>query len=187
MKTLLSLLAASALFSAGLPAQAIEPGNGIANAKITQFEPGNGIVSARDIATGKTFRFEVNDLKVVKQLKVGQEVRADLTTSQVTIQGVQGRYTMVSASGGKGASPTPVLGGTVRGCDGLTEQDTQRTCSYGCTVRKQDVSCNACVGAYGRNAFGGCFLWVCDCSGRSPRKSGDVPQVQPNPQLPSNP
>jgi hypothetical protein len=187
MKKFLSTLAVIALFSAGLPAEAAEPGSGIANAKITQFDPQNGIVSARDIATGKTFQFKVNDLKLVKQLKVGQGVRADLTTGQVTIQGVKGRYKMVSASGGKGASPEAVLGGELRDCVGETLKETQDKCKR-CPVIKSYVPCITCSKeGYGRSAGGLCFTWVCDCSARTPGKSGDIPKVQPNPQLPTNP
>ena len=46
-----------------------------------------GLVTARVTATGKTFQFKVNDMKLLRSLKVGQKVAADFGTQKVSVDG----------------------------------------------------------------------------------------------------
>jgi hypothetical protein len=76
----------------------IGPAEGAAKADVTPVEPccnitalnlATGIVTAREGATGRTFRFEVKDAALLKSLKVGQAVFADFGSSKVRIHGVE--------------------------------------------------------------------------------------------------
>jgi Cu/Ag efflux protein CusF len=56
---------------------------------ITALNAATGIVTAKEIATGRMFRFEVKDMKLLGSLKVGQKVFADFGSSKVRIHGVE--------------------------------------------------------------------------------------------------
>ena len=52
---------------------------------ITALNTATGIVTAKELATGRMFRFEVKDAKLLGTLKVGQKVFADFGSSKVRI------------------------------------------------------------------------------------------------------
>jgi len=54
---------------------------------ITAFDAATGIVTAKELATGRVFRFEVKDATLLRSLKVGQKVFADFGTSKVRVHG----------------------------------------------------------------------------------------------------
>jgi len=83
MKKLLFLLTASALFSAGLPAEALEPVNEF---RVVVIDAKSATVTARDNKTGNTFKFKVNDQQMLKAIKVGDAGQADFKTGKVTVQ-----------------------------------------------------------------------------------------------------
>lgn len=54
---------------------------------ISDVDAATGIVTARELATGRVFRFEVRDSTLLRSLKVGQKIAADFGTSKVRISG----------------------------------------------------------------------------------------------------
>jgi Cu/Ag efflux protein CusF len=56
---------------------------------ITDLDAVTGIATAREIATGRVFRFEVKNGALLQSLKVGQKVFADFGTNKVRIHGVE--------------------------------------------------------------------------------------------------
>ena len=56
---------------------------------ITAFDAATGIVTAKELATGRVFRFEVKDATLLRSLKVGQKVFADFGSSKVRINSAQ--------------------------------------------------------------------------------------------------
>jgi hypothetical protein len=83
MKKLLSLLAVSALFSAGLPAEAVDSLNEF---RVVVIDAKSATVTARDNKTGNTFKFKVNDQRMLQAIKVGDAGQADFKTGKVTVQ-----------------------------------------------------------------------------------------------------
>jgi len=83
MKKLLTLLAASALFSAGLPAKAADTKNEF---KVVVIDAKSATVTARDNKTSNTFTFKVNDQRMLQAIKVGDAGQADFKTGKVTVQ-----------------------------------------------------------------------------------------------------
>src|SRR3989442_5948058 len=57
----------------------------------------NGIVTARETATGRTFQFKVDDLRLVGAFKIGQSVGADLQAQMAWIPPLPSRYRIVTA------------------------------------------------------------------------------------------
>ena len=78
-------LFAGLIFAGSLatPLTAAEP------VSITAIDAKSGMVSAREIATKRTFQFQVNDAALLKSLKVGQVVQADFKTQKVSVDGIQ--------------------------------------------------------------------------------------------------
>jgi Cu/Ag efflux protein CusF len=56
---------------------------------ITAVDAATGIATAKEIATGRVFRFEVKDKTLLTSLKVGQAVFADFGSSKVRIHGAE--------------------------------------------------------------------------------------------------
>ena len=54
---------------------------------ITAINAATGIVTAKELATGRIFRFEVKNATLLRSLKVGQKVFADFGSSKVRIHG----------------------------------------------------------------------------------------------------
>ena len=54
---------------------------------ITAIDAATGIATAKEIATGRVFRFEIKDKAMLSSLKVGQKVFADFGSSKVRIHG----------------------------------------------------------------------------------------------------
>jgi Cu/Ag efflux protein CusF len=55
------------------------------SAKITAIDAKAGFVTAKETATGRAFQFQVKDAALLKSLKVGHEISADLTAMTVTL------------------------------------------------------------------------------------------------------
>lgn len=81
----------------GKEVKPVEPINGIKNAadpqepccSITAIDQASGIVTARVAGTGRVFRFEVKQARLLQTLKVGQQVFADFTNNRVRIHGIE--------------------------------------------------------------------------------------------------
>ena len=56
---------------------------------ITAVDAATGIATAKELATGRLFRFEVRDRALLLSLKPGQKVFADFGSSKVRIHGVE--------------------------------------------------------------------------------------------------
>jgi Cu/Ag efflux protein CusF len=56
---------------------------------LTAIDAATGIVTAKELATGRVFRFEVKNAALLHSLKVGQKVFADFGSSKVRIHGAQ--------------------------------------------------------------------------------------------------
>lgn len=56
---------------------------------ITNINAAAGVVTARDLKSGRVFRFQVNDAALLKSMRVGQQVYADFTNNKVRIHGAQ--------------------------------------------------------------------------------------------------
>lgn len=54
-------------------------------AKITAIDAKSGVVTAQETATGRAFQFQVKDAALLKALKVGQKISADLKAMTVTL------------------------------------------------------------------------------------------------------
>ena len=54
---------------------------------ITAVDAATGIATAKEIATGRVFRFEIKDKALLSSVKVGQKVFADFGSSKVRIHG----------------------------------------------------------------------------------------------------
>ena len=54
---------------------------------IVSIDAATGIATAKELATGRLFRFEVKDKALLASLKVGQKVSADFGSSKVRIHG----------------------------------------------------------------------------------------------------
>jgi len=89
-----------ALFGAGFTAGAAEP-TATPNLRdkarsaepccnITAINAKTGIVTARDTASGKTFKFTVNDKGMLKGLRAGDAVDANFAAGQVAIRKYSG-------------------------------------------------------------------------------------------------
>jgi Cu/Ag efflux protein CusF len=79
-----SVLIVAALLAALAPAaraQALQP------CSIAAIDARTGVVSAKVNASGAAFQFRVTDAALLKSLKVGQEVYANFTTKQVSLDG----------------------------------------------------------------------------------------------------
>jgi hypothetical protein len=76
-----------ALIGAALlaPARSDEPVNDI----ITAIDAKTGVVTAKETATGRAFQFQVKDAALLKSLKVGQKISADLNAMTVTMPAVR--------------------------------------------------------------------------------------------------
>src|SRR3989344_2132701 len=85
LSTLVLLLA---IILGALPARA-----GDTCCAITDIDTKKGVVSARETATGRQFKFKLNNPILVHRIKVGQGVQADFAANKVTVVGINGRYT----------------------------------------------------------------------------------------------
>jgi hypothetical protein len=52
---------------------------------VTAIDAKTGVVTAKEAATGRAFQFQVKDAAMLKSLKVGQEIPADLKAMTVTL------------------------------------------------------------------------------------------------------
>jgi hypothetical protein len=53
---------------------------------VTAISVADGMVTAREIATGYTFKFKVDDKKLLTTIKVGEKVWADLAAKKVRLK-----------------------------------------------------------------------------------------------------
>lgn len=74
-------LALIACILSSAPAAAAEPVNGI----VTAIDARTGVVTARDAASRQIILFKVTNAALLKSLKVGQTVYADLGTQKVSL------------------------------------------------------------------------------------------------------
>ena len=56
---------------------------------ITGVNATTGVVTARELKSGRVFRFQVKDAGLLKSVRVGQQVYADFTTNKVRIHGAE--------------------------------------------------------------------------------------------------
>ena len=84
---------AAACFSAPLVAQSRDPSLRIQGTpsqpsccSIVRIDTMTSIVTARETATGYTFRFSVKTRRVLRALRIGQSIWADFTTSTVKLK-----------------------------------------------------------------------------------------------------
>ncbi len=77
---MLAMLALAAADLSAPPARAIEP-----CCSITGIDARTGVVTAKEISTGRSFEFKVTDAALLKTLKVGQKITADLKAMTVTL------------------------------------------------------------------------------------------------------
>lgn len=54
---------------------------------VTVIDAKTGLVTAKETATGKTFQFKVDNVKLLKGLKIGQKVDADFASGEVALPG----------------------------------------------------------------------------------------------------
>jgi hypothetical protein len=163
---LLALAILSCLFAA---ANAAEP------VGITAIDARAGIVTARDAAGKRTIQFKVTDAALLKSLKVGQTVAADLGTQKVSINYSEPCCAIVSVQSG----PQPgVTGNAMQNAGGGQLGTSGPPVRYGkdykgCTTC--EAACKACAD---RNQ--GCMCseyntgqWSCACTGAEPKLPGE--------------
>ena len=76
------LVAALSVLVLAAVAPAAEP---VGGAKITAIDAKTGVVTAKETATGRAFQFQVKDASLLKSLRVGQNISADLKGMSVTL------------------------------------------------------------------------------------------------------
>jgi hypothetical protein len=90
-----SLLVAVALLCLGKPAPAQSPDTSLileqtsaqpSCCSVVRIDTAKSIVTAREIATGYTFRFAVKTRRVLRALRIGQPVWADFTSNTVKLK-----------------------------------------------------------------------------------------------------
>lgn len=80
MKTALLFVLVVIVFAAS-EARAAEP-----CCAVTAVDARSGVVTARQMATGRTFQFKLDDTALASAIKVGQTVEADFATGKVTVR-----------------------------------------------------------------------------------------------------
>jgi hypothetical protein len=163
---LLALVVLSCLFAS---ANAAEP------VGITAIDARAGIVTAQDAAGKRTIQFKVTDAALLKSLKIGQTVQADLGTQKVTIHYGEPCCGIVSMQSG---SQTGVTGNAMQNAGGGPLGTGGPPVKYGkeykgCTICEGE--CKACAE---RNQ--GCMCseynvgkWSCACTGAEPKLPGE--------------
>jgi Cu/Ag efflux protein CusF len=171
--------AASCCLLAAAPATAAEP------VGITAIDTRAGIVTARD-ATGRlTIRFTVKDAALLRSLKVGQTVQADVGTQQVTIHGGAVCCAIVSVQSAAPAASQPGVTGQAMqnaGGDPLGAGAPPRrigkgqdypncsTCGEACKAcADRNMACNCTQVGSGSSPGPEDDTWSCTCSGAEPR------------------
>jgi Cu/Ag efflux protein CusF len=66
-----------------------EVGAGTPCCSITTVDRKTGIVTAKDTATGETFKFRLGDAAQIGNIKIGDQVSTDFQTRQVTVHSFQ--------------------------------------------------------------------------------------------------
>ena len=175
---------------------------------VTAVDAQTGVVTAKEAATGKVFQFQVKDAALLKSLKVGQKISADLKAMTVTLAAakpgakpVQVRILKAEPVGKPQARDQGAEGFTQLGPDRIKIKEGyvfKRTSSSGGSVAQAmasgggiggiDVSCR-CSGA----AEGSCYMVIsgpnlicqsqgctggCDVVAKIPGRKTPV-QVQP--------
>lgn len=135
-----SLAGAVMLLLFAIHARAAEP-----CCAITAIDAGKGIVTARVKSTGQIFKFEVKTPAVLHSLKIGQEIYANLSTKQVSLDGRTVCCAMLSAIPGAPALPgktpsaplAPQPGGSPKTIGKATPLVAPQPC---CAVTATDVA-----------------------------------------------
>jgi hypothetical protein len=142
---------------------------------ITAIDARAGIVTARDAAGKRTIQFKVTDTALLKSLRVGQTIQADIGTQKVTINYGEPCCSIVSVQNG---SQTGVTGNTMQNAGGGPLGTGGPPVRYGkdykgCTTC--EAACKACAD---RNQ--GCLCseyntgqWSCACTGAEPKLPGE--------------
>jgi hypothetical protein len=161
----LVVVAALGWLLAAAPAGAAEP------VGITAIDARAGLVTARDAAGKRTIQFRVTDAALLKSLKVGQTVQADLSTQKVSINYVEPCCNILSVQNG----PQPgVTGNAMQNAGGGLGGSGAPPVRVGkdypnCATCKGE--CKACAD---RNMGCDCTdlgsgKWSCTCMGPEPR------------------
>ena len=66
-----------------------EVGAGTPCCSVTTIDRKTGVVTAKNIATGGTFRFRLGDAAQIGNIKIGDQVSTDFQTRQVTVHSFQ--------------------------------------------------------------------------------------------------
>lgn len=162
----LALAVLSCLFAA---ANAAEP------VGITAIDARAGIVTARDTAGKRTIQFKVTDAALLKSLKVGQTVAADLGAQKVSINYSEPCCAIVSV---QNSSQTGVTGNAMQNAGGGQLGTGGPPVRFG----KDYPSCTTCEGeckaCADRNMGCRCTeyssgKWSCTCMGPEPKLPGE--------------
>jgi Cu/Ag efflux protein CusF len=152
---------------------------------ITAIDARAGVVTARD-ATGKlTLQFKVTDAALLKSLKVGQTVQADVGTQRVSIGGppccaIVSVQTGAQAPGATG-SAMQNAGGDPLGTGGMPpvrigsgkDYPNCSTCGAACKAcADRNMACNCTQVGTGSSPGPEDDTWSCSCSGPAPKLPG---------------
>jgi hypothetical protein len=138
---------------------------------ITAIDARAGIVTASDAAGKRTIQFKVTDAALLKSLKVGQTVAADLGAQKVSINysepccnivsvqtGVTGNAMQNAGGGGLGTSGPPVRFGK--------DYPNCSTCEGECKAcAERNQACRCTEYSSGK--------WSCTCTGPEPKLPGE--------------
>jgi hypothetical protein len=152
---------------------------------ITAIDARAGVVTARD-ATGKlTLQFKVTDAALLKSLKVGQKVQADVGTQRVSIGGavccailsVQAGGQSTGATGSAmqnaGGDPLGTGGPPVRIGSGKDYPNCS-TCGAACKAcADRNMACSCTQIGSGSSPGPQDDTWSCSCSGPAPKLPGE--------------
>jgi Cu/Ag efflux protein CusF len=175
----LALAVLSCLLMAA-PADAAEP------VGITAIDARAGVVTARD-ATGKlTIQFKVTDAALLKSLKVGQKVQADVGAQKVSVGDSEPCCNILSMQ--SGAQPPDVTGQAMQNAGGDplggggppvrigkgSDYPNCSTCGAACKAcADRNMACNCTQVGSGSNPGPEDDTWSCTCSGAAPKLPGE--------------
>lgn len=153
---------------------------------ITAIDARAGVVTARDAAGKITIRFKVTDAALLKSLKVGQKVQADIGTQRVSVDGIAPCCAILAMQAG--AQPPGATGSAMQNAGGDplgtggppvrigkgADYPNCSTCGAACKAcADRNMACNCTQIGSGSSPGPEDDTWSCSCSGPAPKLPGE--------------